>query len=109
MRRTGEWDDSEQGARSERHSDMYTLHDEGLIVSPTGSLVLPVARDRDLRLILQTFGILEQFELGEIKCTHCDCKLSWENLGAVVTSEDKLKLYCDLSDCIEQASERQSN
>jgi len=77
---------------------------EGLVMTATGSLVLPVARDRDLRLILEDYGLLEQFEAGEILCDHCGSQLSWDNLGAVVTSGEKLKLYCDLPDCIEQVS-----
>lgn len=77
---------------------------EGLSVTPTGSLVLPVARDRDLRLILENYGLLEQFEAGEILCDHCGSLLSWDNLGAVVPSGEKLRLCCDRPDCIEQAS-----
>lgn len=83
---------------------MPTSDKEGLSVSPTGSLVLPVARDRDLRLILENFDLLEPFEAGELACDHCATKLSWDNLGAVVTSVEKLRLYCDLLDCIEQAA-----
>ena len=109
MKKAGELDENKRLGNSERDKDMPALHEEGLTISPTGSLVLPVARDRDLKLILQRFGVLEQFEAGEIKCEHCEATLSWENLGAVVTSTDKLKLYCDLADCIEQASERQNN
>lgn len=83
---------------------MPTPDEKGLSVSSTGSLVLPVARDRDLRLIFESFGLLEQFEAGELACENCATQLSWDNLGAVVPSGEKLRLYCDLPDCIEQAS-----
>jgi hypothetical protein len=76
-----------------------------LLVSATGALELPVARDRDLKVILQDFGMLELLETGELVCVHCQSQLSWTNLGALVVHEGKVVLFCDLSDCIEQASE----
>jgi hypothetical protein len=96
--------EGERQMYSDEDRSQFALNVDGLSVSATGSLVVPVARDRDLRLILEDCGLLKAFEAGELTCEHCQTRLSWENLGAVVTAADGLKLCCDLSECIEQAT-----
>jgi hypothetical protein len=84
---------------------MLAHEPEHLPVSASGALELPVARDRDLRVILQEFGMLESLEAGELVCTHCQSQLGWTNWGALVVRQGKVDLYCDLPDCIEQVSQ----
>ena len=67
---------------------------------------IPAVRDRDLRAVLDRFGLSQMIDNGEVVCTSCDTDLTWDNLGALVVREGELQLFCELPDCIEVASER---
>lgn len=64
------------------------------------SVEIPVVRDKDLRVILSNFGILDDLERGAIQCACCGCRISWENLGLLRIVQEHVVLCCGNSDCI---------
>jgi len=65
---------------------------------------LPSIRDRDLRPILQHFGLIESLEEGALHCAFCGGLITWDNLGAILIEQGKLVLLCDLSECLDTAN-----
>jgi hypothetical protein len=63
-------------------------------------------RDRDLRPILDRYDLSEKVDKGELTCESCSQTLMWENLGALLVKEGGLLLFCNLSECIEEAAKR---
>lgn len=68
---------------------------------------ITAARDRDIIDILKKFELSEKMGNGELSCESCSQNLTWENLGAMVVKEGGLLLFCDLSECINEASRRE--
>ena len=69
---------------------------------------VPSIRDRDLRTILSHYGLDVAVDEGRLFCRACSCKITWENLGALLVQHDGLVLYCDLSECMDSASQSRS-
>jgi len=63
-------------------------------------------KDRDVRNILDHFGLSEKMDKGELTCESCSRTLTWENLGSLLVKEGSLLLLCNLSECIEEAAKR---
>ena len=68
---------------------------------------LPAVHDRDLRSILERFGLADILDEGMLCCSSCDRQLTWGNIGALLVRNNTLQLYCNLSDCIEDATKQQ--
>ena len=71
-----------------------------------GKVEIPAVRDRDLRGILDRFGLSEKMDKGELTCEPCSRTLTWENLGALLVKGGELLLFCNLSECIAEAAKR---
>jgi len=65
---------------------------------------IPAFRDKDMRKILDHFGKLDGMEKAELSCQYCSLTLTWNNLGAMLVRGEGLLLYCNLSECLEEAS-----
>lgn len=62
---------------------------------------IPAIHDRDLRRVLDQFGIASKIDNGEIKCARCQKTITWDNLFAIKVLDNNLLLFCDDPDCIE--------
>lgn len=67
---------------------------------------IPAVRDRDLRDILDCFGLAEKMDRGELICFSCSQALTWDNLGALLVNGEQLIPFCNLSECIEEGLRR---
>jgi len=65
---------------------------------------IPAIHDKDLRKILDKFGVAEKIDNGEILCYNCNEKITWENLFALKILGDQLIFFCDHPNCIEKSS-----
>ena len=64
-------------------------------------LDLPAVKDKELKEILDFFGISEKLNSGQLKCYSCSKILTWENIGALLPHKGSLLLCCDIFECIE--------
>ena len=62
------------------------------------------ANDKDLRAIFQRFGLFENMERGACRCSKCGRNLTWDNLGVFVVNGGALTSYCELPECIADAT-----
>ena len=69
-------------------------------------LTVPAVERRDLAKILEPLGILEPLAAGAVQCQSCSNILTINTVGAVLVQGSELLLFCNLADCIEEASRR---
>ncbi len=67
---------------------------------------IPAIHDKDLKKILENLGLLEKLEKGELFCDNCNKQISWENLFALKVIDNKIVMFCDEADCIENTIEK---
>jgi hypothetical protein len=65
---------------------------------------IPAVHDKDLRQILDRFGVSSKIDSGEVFCINCNEKITWDNLFAFKVISDSLVFFCDEVDCIENSS-----
>jgi hypothetical protein len=65
---------------------------------------IPAIHDKDLRQILDNFGVASMIDGGDIFCVNCNQTITWSNLFAFKVSEDKLVFFCEDLDCIDKSS-----
>jgi hypothetical protein len=70
---------------------------------------ISAVRDRDLRDILDAFGLSEKIDNEELTCWSCSATLTWDNIGGFIVAKKGLRLFCSVSDCIEAAKKEESN
>jgi len=66
---------------------------------------IPAIHDKDLKNILENLGLFEKLEKGELFCDNCNKQISWENLFALKVIDNKIVMFCDEADCIENTIE----
>ena len=77
-----------------------------LVVEKHDKIELMAIRDRDLRRILERYGLATQMDAHTLTCRACAGILTWDNMGALLTKRGELSIYCNLSECIEEASKK---
>lgn len=67
---------------------------------------IPAIHDKDLKQVLTDLGILEELQNGKLFCINCSKQITWENLFALRVIENKLVLFCDEPDCVDNSIEK---
>jgi hypothetical protein len=65
---------------------------------------IPAVHDKDLRLILDRFGISDKIDNGKVFCINCNENITWKNLFAFKIVGDNIVFFCDQVNCIENSS-----
>ena len=65
---------------------------------------IPAVHDKDLRTILDKFGLSEKIDKKMIKCHNCSRDITWDNLFGIRIIDNVAILFCDEPECIEQSS-----
>jgi len=65
---------------------------------------IPAVHDKDLRLILDKYGLSNEIDSEKVTCYNCSKKITWDNLFAMKIVEDGIILFCDEPECIENSS-----
>ena len=73
-------------------------------VQASADVELPAVRDRDLRGILIGYGLAERMDAREATCASCSQTLTWDSIGALLVRENGITLFCNLSECIDEAA-----
>ena len=68
------------------------------------TLELPAIRERDLKAFLDQFGLSTKFAGADLSCQSCGVQLDETNVGALLTHKGSVLLYCNLSECIDDAA-----
>ncbi len=65
---------------------------------------IPAVHDKDLRAILDRFGISELIDKGEVCCYNCKKQITWTNLFAFKIINESAIIFCDEPDCIDKST-----
>ena len=65
---------------------------------------IPAIHDKDLRKILETFGLTEKLDNNQLECSRCGNILTWDTIAAFRVSGNTLDIYCNDPECLEIAS-----
>ena len=76
------------------------------MVEKDNRIELMAVRDTDLRGILERYGLATQIDAAGLRCHACAGIITWDNVGALLTEHGELSIYCNLSECIEEASDK---
>lgn len=68
-----------------------------------GKVKIKVVHDADLNSFLQRLGLFDDMKNGQLRCTFCDCILTFDNFGGVFKENGELKLFCQKSECYLEA------
>ncbi len=73
------------------------------------TLDLPAIKDSDLRSILDHYGFSDKLDNEDLQCESCSESLNWHNIGAMLVKGQKLILFCNFSECIDEATRSSNN
>ena len=62
---------------------------------------LSAVRHRDMRNVLNEYGLSQKIDNGELICPSCLEILTWDNLGGFIVIGRRPKLFCSLTECME--------
>jgi hypothetical protein len=65
---------------------------------------IPAVHDKDLRSVLDRFGLADKIDSGAVHCYNCDKLITWENLFAIKVVDSNVVVFCEEPDCIEKSS-----
>lgn len=65
---------------------------------------IPAVHDKDLRQILDNFDMSQKIDNGEVFCSNCNEKITWDNLFAFKIVDNSLLFFCEDLDCIDKSS-----
>jgi hypothetical protein len=68
-------------------------------------LDVPAVRERDLRAILEQYGLADAVDSGSKECAACSTRMTWSSIGALLVKNRQLVLFCDDSDCLNTATQ----
>lgn len=62
--------------------------------------ILEAVHDNDIEELLESLGVLENFNNGEFKCKYCGDIMTKHNLSALFPDNEEVGFCCDKTDCI---------
>jgi len=66
---------------------------------PEEKVKIKAVHDADLKLFLEKLGLLEDLKNGKLRCSFCDCVLTFDNFGGLSKINGKLKPICQKKEC----------
>jgi hypothetical protein len=60
---------------------------------------------RKLKQFLEKLELLEPLQKGELKCAICGITISFDNIGLIIPSGDKILVCCSGAECMFKAKE----
>ena len=68
-------------------------------------LELNAVLDRDLRSLIDEYGLGTALDAGELRCPECDRMITFENIGALRVVYDSAIIICDDYACIAEVED----
>ena len=63
-------------------------------------VAVPAVRDKEMRAILDRYGLSAPLDSGKLLCPCCSTTLTWENVGGLLIVEGEPRFFCSGSDCL---------
>lgn len=60
---------------------------------------IKAVHDDDLASFLRKIGLLEDIKNARLKCSFCDCILTFNNFGGVIKENSQVKPFCQKTEC----------
>ncbi|MBU0614177.1 hypothetical protein KJ766_02755 [Patescibacteria group bacterium] len=64
--------------------------------------VVTAVHDNDLVVFLNSIGLLQKIEAGEVCCAKCGATVNLDNLGAVFPQNNIIQLICESPLCLSE-------
>lgn len=74
-----------------------------------GKVKIKAVHDADLNSFLERLGLLEDMKSGQIRCSFCDCVLTFDDFGGIFNENGELKPFCQKTECYLEVLERKNN
>lgn len=74
-----------------------------------GKVTIKAVHDAHLNSFLQKLGLLEDMKNGRLRCSFCDCVLTFDNFGGVYKENGQLKSFCQQTECYLEVLKRKSS
>ena len=68
-------------------------------------LELNAVLDRDLRSLINEFGLGDALDAGKLRCPHCDKVITFDNIGALRIVAGSAIIICDDYACIAEVED----
>lgn len=73
-----------------------------------GKVIIKAVHDADLNPFLEKLGLLEDMKNGQLKCSFCNCVLTFDNFGGVYKENGQLKPFCQKTECYLEVLKRKN-
>ncbi|MFC6999759.1 hypothetical protein [Rufibacter roseus] len=65
---------------------------------------LPAIHDKDLRKVLDKFGLSNLIDDGKANCHSCSKQITFDNLYGLKVLNQNIIIFCDEPECIDKSS-----
>ena len=73
-----------------------------------GKVTIKAVHDTDLNSFLEKLGLMEDMKNGQLRCSFCDCVLTFDNFGGVYKENGQLKSFCQQTECYLEVLKRKN-
>ena len=73
-----------------------------------GKVIIKAVHDADLNSFLEKLGLLEDMKNGRLRCSFCNCVLTFDNFGGVYKEDGQIKLFCQKTECYLEVLKRKN-
>jgi hypothetical protein len=67
---------------------------------------LEAVHRQDIRILLENWGLFDDFEAGKIKCQFCNDVISAHNFGAIFSEDKQIFFACPKLNCLAKLSKQ---
>jgi hypothetical protein len=73
-----------------------------------GKVVIKAVYDSELQSFLEKLGLWEDMKNGHLRCSVCDCVLTFDNFGGIYKKNGQLKSFCQKAACYLEVLKRKN-
>lgn len=63
-------------------------------------LQIPAIHDKNLKKVLDDFGISKRIDNNEVFCINCSEPITWENIAGLKIQNKEVKIICTNPECL---------
>jgi len=73
-----------------------------------GKVTIKAVHDTDLNSFLEKLGLMADMKNGQLRCSFCDCMLTFDTFGGVYKENGQLKPFCQKTECYLEVLKRKN-
>jgi len=73
-----------------------------------GKVVIKAVYDSELQSFLEKLGLWEDMKNGQLRCSFCNCVLTFANFGGIYKENGQLKPFCQKTECYLEVLKRKN-